>query len=185
MSPPSSDAPTAPISSFLSVFSYSRRALGLVWETSRWMMLGLALCTLVAGVLPALAAWVGQLIVDGVVSAMDAHQAATKAKFSGDGFRLFRRRSSQTRMQIYLETVLAREDSIKEVKLFGLEELFLKRYRDIFTQLFAEDRRLTLRRESWGFVLGLLGTLTFYAAYAWVVIETITGALTLGQMTMY
>ncbi|BBI60066.1 hypothetical protein HSBAA_13720 [Vreelandella sulfidaeris] len=94
----------------------------------------------------------------------------SEAKFSGDAFRLFRWRSPQTRMQIYLETVLAREDSIKEVKLFGLEGLFLKRYRDIFTQLFAEDRRLTLRRESWGFLLGLLGTLTFYLAYSWVVI---------------
>nr|WP_027336441.1 ABC transporter ATP-binding protein [Halomonas sp. HL-48] len=315
MSPPSSPdaSSSSPLSSFFGVFRYSRRALGLVWETSRWMMLGLALCTLVAGVLPAVAAWVGQLIVDGVVNAMETHQAATdpnllvsitpvlklvafealiialialaqrglsaqqsllrallgqkvnvmilekagqlslsqfedselydqltrarreastrplalvnktfgllqnaislgsfgvllvqfspwallilvagalpvfmsEAKFSGDGFRLFRRRSPQSRMQIYLETVLAREDSIKEVKLFGLEKLFLKRYRDIFTQLFAEDRSLTLRRESWGFVLGLLGTLTFYAAYAWVVIETITGALTLGQMTMY
>ena len=313
MSPPPSESTSSPLSGFFGVFRYSRRALGLVWETSRWMMLGLALCTLVAGVLPAVAAWVGQLIVDGVVSAMEAHQAATdpnllasitpvltlvgieaviialialaqrglsaqqsllrallgqkvnvmilekagqlslsqfedselydqltrarreastrplalvnktfgllqnaislgsfgvllvqfspwallilvagalpvfisEAKFSGDAFRLFRWRSPQTRMQIYLETVLAREDSIKEVKLFGLEGLFLKRYRDIFTQLFAEDRRLTLRRESWGFLLGLLGTLTFYAAYAWVVIETIAGALTLGQMTMY
>lgn len=313
MSPPPSESTSSPLSGFFGVFRYSRRALGLVWETSRWMMLGLALCTLVAGVLPAVAAWVGQLIVDGVVSAMEAHQATTdpnllasitpvltlvgieaviialialaqrglsaqqsllrallgqkvnvmilekagqlslsqfedselydqltrarreastrplalvnktfgllqnaislgsfgvllvqfspwallilvagalpvfisEAKFSGDAFRLFRWRSPQTRMQIYLETVLAREDSIKEVKLFGLEGLFLKRYRDIFTQLFAEDRRLTLRRESWGFLLGLLGTLTFYAAYAWVVIETIAGALTLGQMTMY
>ncbi|AJY51817.1 ABC transporter ATP-binding protein [Halomonas sp. KO116] len=311
--PPSESTSSSPLSGFFGVFRYSRRALGLVWETSRWMMLGLALCTLVAGVLPAVAAWVGQLIVDGVVSAMDAHQAASnpnllasitpvlklvavealiiglialaqrglsaqqsllrallgqkvnvmilekagtlslsqfedselydqltrarreastrplalvnktfgllqnaislgsfgvllvqfspwallilvagalpvfvsEAKFSGDAFRLFRWRSPQTRMQIYLETVLAREDSIKEVKLFGLEGLFLKRYRDIFTQLFAEDRRLTLRRESWGFLLGLLGTLTFYAAYGWVVIETIAGALTLGQMTMY
>lgn len=313
MSPSPSEATSSPLSGFFGVFRYSRRALGLVWETSRWMMLGLALCTLVAGVLPAVAAWVGQLIVDGVVSAMDTHQAASnpnllasitpvlqlvgiealiialialaqrglsaqqsllrallgqkvnvmilekagtlslsqfedselydqltrarreastrplalvnktfgllqnaislgsfgvllvqfspwallilvagalpvfisEAKFSGDAFRLFRWRSPQTRMQIYLETLLAREDSIKEVKLFGLEGLFLNRYRDIFTQLFAEDRRLTLRRESWGFLLGLLGTLTFYAAYGWVVIETIAGALTIGQMTMY
>ncbi|MBZ5487350.1 ABC transporter ATP-binding protein [Halomonas aquamarina] len=313
MQPPSPHSSSSPLSGFFSVFRYSQRALGLVWETSRWMMFGLALCTLVAGVLPAVAAWVGQLIVDGVVSAMAAHQAAeapnllasitpvlklvgaealiiglialaqrglsaqqallrallgqkvnvmilekagtlslgqfedselydqltrarreastrplalvnktfgllqnaislgsfsvlliqfspwalliliigalpvfiSEAKFSGDAFRLFRRRSPETRMQGYLETVLAREDSIKEVKLFGLEGLFLQRYRDIFTRLFAEDRRLTLHRESWGFVLGLLGTLTFYAAYAWVVIETIAGALTLGQMTMY
>lgn len=313
MTPPPSAPAHSPFSGFFSVFRYSRRALALVWETSRWMMLGLALCTLVAGVLPAVAAWVGQLIVDGVVAAMESHQSSnsvnlwetltpvlglvalegliialialaqrglsaqqsllrallgqkvnvmilekagtlslsqfedselydkltrarreastrplalvnktfgllqnaislasfgfllvqfspwallilvagalpvflSEAKFSGDAFRLFRWRSPQTRMQMYLETVLAREDSIKEVKLFGLEGLFLQRYRDIFTRLFAEDRRLTLRRESWGFILGLLGTLTFYAAYGWVVVETVAGALTLGQMTMY
>ncbi|WP_016914719.1 ABC transporter ATP-binding protein [Vreelandella stevensii] len=312
MKPAPSSSP-ALSSGFFNVFRYSQHALRLVWETSRWMMLGLALCTLVAGVLPAVAAYVGQLIVDGVLAAMEAYQATeapslweaitpvlglvalegaiialialaqrglsaqqallrallgqkvnvmilekagklslgqfedselydkltrarreastrplalvtktfgllqnaislvsfgvllvqfspwallilvagalpvfiSEAKFSGDAFRLFRWRSPQTRMQMYLETVLAREDSIKEVKLFGLEPLFLQRYRAIFQQLFAEDRRLTLRRESWGFVLGLLGTLTFYAAYGWVVVETIAGALTLGQMTMY
>lgn len=86
---------------------------------------------------------------------------------------------------MYLETVLAREDSIKEVKLFGLEPLLLDRYRTIFDTLYDEDRRLTLRRETWGFLLGLLGTLAFYGAYAWVVVETVTGALTLGEMTMY
>lgn len=298
---------------FVGVFRYSRRALALVWDTSRAMMLGLALCTLVAGVLPALAAWVGQLIVDGVIEAMQAFEEAeapvlavilapvlqlvalealiiglialaqrglsaqqsllramlgqrvnvmilekagtlslsqfedaelydkltrarreastrplslvtktfgliqsaislasfsvllvqfspwallilalgavpvfvSEAKFSGDAFRLFSRRSPETRMQSYLETVLAREDSIKEVKLFGLEGLFLTRYRAIFERLFGEDRRLTLRREGWGFALGLLGTLTFYLAYAWVVLEAVVGSITLGQMTMY
>ena len=77
MSPPASETSPSPLSGFFGVFRYSRRALGLVWETSRWMMLGLALCTLVAGVLPAVAAWVGQLIVDGVVNAMETYQAAS------------------------------------------------------------------------------------------------------------
>ncbi|WP_407081065.1 ABC transporter ATP-binding protein [Halomonas faecis] len=305
--------PTPPpdnrLAAFFGVFRYSRRALTLVWQTSRWLTLGLALCTLVAGVLPAVAAWLGQLIVDAVVAAMERHEATgevdwwgvlryvlaeagviaaialaqrglsaqqsllrallgqkvnvmilekagtlslaqfedsefydkltrarreastrplglvnktfallqnaislgsfgvllvgfspwallvlvigalpvfiSEAKFSGDAFRLFRWRSPQTRMQMYLETVLAREDSIKEVKLFGLEPLLLGRYRDIFDTLYAEDRRLTIRRETWGFLLGLLGTLAFYGAYAWVVAETVTGTLTLGEMTMY
>ena len=53
-----------------------------------------------------------------------------EAKFSGDAFRLFRWRSPETRMQIYLETVLAREDHAKEVKLFGLGARLLERYRD-------------------------------------------------------
>ncbi|MEX2517106.1 MAG: ABC transporter ATP-binding protein [Gammaproteobacteria bacterium] len=304
---PSANAST--LSQYLGVFKYSRRALGLVWSTSRKLAIILGVLTLVAGVLPAVAAWVGQLIVDAVVAAISAREAGgavdysttlqwlavealiiialtgtqrgisacqsllrallgqrvnvmilekaqvlslaqfedsefydkltrarreassrplalvnktfglmqnaislvsfgvllvqfspwalvilvlgalpvflAEAKFSGEAFRLFRWRSPETRMQMYLETVLAREDSVKEVKLFGLGKLFLNRYRDIFNSLFAADRSLTLRRDGWGFVLGIIGSLAFYGAYAWVVIEAIQGSITLGQMTMY
>ena len=290
---------------FLGVFVYSRRALELVWTTSRSLTITLALLTLVAGVLPAVIAYIGQLIVDGVVGAIAADAPDTnrvlwligleaivviavaasqrglsvsqsllrallgqrvnvmilekaltlqlenfedsefydkltqarreasrrplslvnrtfglvqnaisltsyavllfvfspwavviligaglpsffaEAKFSGDAFRLFRWRSPDTRMQMYLETVIAREDGVKEVKLFGLGPRLLQRYRDIFKKLFVEDRRLTLRRDGWGFVLGLLSTAAFYGAYAWIVITTINGEITLGAMTMY
>lgn len=108
-----------------------------------------------------------------------------EVKFSGDAFRLFRWRSPETRMQIYLETVLAREDYAKEVKLYGLGERFLERYRDIFRRLYKEDRALTIRRDTWGLVLGFLATIILYAAYAWIAVETVQGAITLGQMTMY
>jgi ATP-binding cassette subfamily B protein len=108
-----------------------------------------------------------------------------EARFSGAAFRLFLWRSPETRMQLYLETVLAREDHAKEVKLFGVGPLFLQRYRDIFGRLYREDRDLTLRRDSWGFVLGLIATATLYGAYAWVALATIASRITLGQMTMY
>jgi ATP-binding cassette subfamily B protein len=289
----------------IGVFGYSRRALDLVWTTSRTLTFTLAILTLIAGILPAAIAYVGQLIVDGVVTAMSAVSPDTRrvlwllaleavivifvaasqrgisasqsllrallgqrvnvmilekaltlqlahfedsefydkltqarreassrplslvkrtfglvqnaisltsyavllfafspyavliligaglpsffaeAKFSGDAFRLFRWRSPDTRMQIYLESVIAREDGVKEVKLFQLGPRLLQRYRDIFSKLFVEDRRLTLRRDTWGFMLGLLSTAAFYGAYAWIVITTINGEITLGAMTMY
>ena len=108
-----------------------------------------------------------------------------EAKFSGDAFRLFRWRSPETRMQIYLETVLAREDHAKEVKLYGLGERFLDRYRDIFRRLYREDRALTIRRDAWGFGLGLIATVALYGAYAWIAMSAVRGGITLGQMTMY
>jgi ATP-binding cassette, subfamily B, bacterial len=108
-----------------------------------------------------------------------------ETKFSGDAFRLFRWRSPETRMQMYLETVLAREDHAKEVKLFGLGARFLQRYRDIFLRLYSQDRALSIRRDSWGFLLGLLATFTLYAAYAWIALAAVAGTITLGQMTMY
>ena len=299
------DPPVSFVRRALGVFVYSRRALELVWTTSRTLTITLALLTLVAGVLPAVIAFIGQLIIDGVVAAMTSDAPDTRrvlslilleaivvifvaasqrglsvsqsllrallgqrvnvmilekaltlqlanfedsefydkltqarreasrrplslvnrtfglvqnaisltsyavllfafspwavviligaglpsffaeAKFSGDAFRLFRWRSPETRMQMYLETVIAREDGVKEVKLFQLGPRLLQRYRDIFNTLFVEDRRLTLRRDGWGFVLGLLSTTAFYGAYAWIVITTINGQITLGAMTMY
>jgi ATP-binding cassette subfamily B protein len=108
-----------------------------------------------------------------------------EAKFSGEAFRLFRWRVPEARMQIYLESVLAREDTAKEVKLFELGQRLLDRYRGIFTRLYREDRDLTLRRDLWGFGLGLVATATLYGGYAWIAAETVLGAITVGQMTMY
>jgi ATP-binding cassette, subfamily B, bacterial len=108
-----------------------------------------------------------------------------EAKFSGDAFRLFRWRSPETRMQIYLETVLAREDHAKEVKLYGLGRRLLERYRDIFRRLYQEDKALTVRRDLWGFALGLIGTAALYGAYAWIALTAVRQLITLGQMTMY
>ena len=252
------------IKQFLGVFRYGKRALELVWSTSKALTIAFGLLTLLAGIIPAGIAYVGQKIVDAVVAAAAAtepdmqtvmlwvgveaglviamaamqrsisvvqsllrarlghrvntiilekavtlsleqfedsefydkltrarRQASTRplslvnktfglvqnfislstyaallfalspwavlilvlgglpsffveAKFSGDAFRLFRWRSPETRKQMYLETVLAREDYTKEVKLYGLGQLFLQRYREIFDLLFGEDRKLRL-----------------------------------------
>jgi ATP-binding cassette, subfamily B, bacterial len=108
-----------------------------------------------------------------------------ETKFSNDRFRLFRWRSADRRMQAYLETVIAREDHAKEVKLFALGRRLLDRYIAIFHRLYAEDRRLAIARDSWGFALGLLATAALYVGYAWVAVSAIRGRISIGQMTMY
>ena len=108
-----------------------------------------------------------------------------EAKFSGERFRGFQWRSPLRRMLLYLEIVLAREDHAKEVKLFNLGPRLMQRYRDIFGELYEEEKQLTIRRDSWGFALGLISSAAFYGAYAWVALSAVIGAISLGQMTMY
>ena len=108
-----------------------------------------------------------------------------EAKFSGEAFRVNKRRSAERRMQIYLEMVLTREDGVKEVKLLQLGKIFLQRYVDIFLAIYREDRSLVLRRGAWGYGLGILASAAFYLAYGWVGFAAIAGVITIGQMTMY
>jgi ATP-binding cassette subfamily B protein len=108
-----------------------------------------------------------------------------ESKFSGEAFRLFRWRTPETRQQMYLESVIAREDNAKEVMLFGLGRPLLDRYDEIFRRLYDDDRRLTLRRGLWGFLLGLLSTGAFYATYGWIALAAVRDQITLGAMTMY
>jgi ATP-binding cassette subfamily B protein len=157
----------------------STRPLSLVTRTFGLVQNGISLVSYGA-LLSHFSPWA---VVVLLVAGLPAFVAETK--FSGDAFRLFRWRSPETRMQIYLETVLAREDHAKEVKLYGLGPRLLERYRDIFRRLYKEDRALTIRRDAWGFGLGLIGTASLYAAYAWIAVSTARRVITLGQMTMY
>lgn len=106
-------------------------------------------------------------------------------KFSKDAFRLASWRTPETREQVYLETIIAREDHAKEVKLFGVGARFLDRYRDIFVRLYAQDRALAVRRGLWGIALGTVGTAVFYTMVGWIAWRTLDGVVTLGAMTMY
>jgi ATP-binding cassette subfamily B protein len=157
----------------------STRPLSLVMRTFYLVQSSISLVSY-ASLLAHFSPWaVFVLLVAGLPSFV------AEAKFSGDAFRLFRWRSPETRMQIYLETVLAREDHAKEVKLFGLGQRLLERYRDIFRRLYQEDKALTVRRDLWGFALGLIGSAALYGAYAWIALTAVRQLITLGQMTMY
>ncbi|AUT00056.1 ABC transporter permease [Nostoc sp. CENA543] len=118
-----------------------------------------------------------------IMAAMPAFIAETR--FAGEAFRLFSWRAPETRRQQYIEHLLAREDFATEIKLYQLGEMLLGRYRDVFHQLYHEDRDLTIRRGMWGYLLSLVSTIAFYIAYAWIVFETVVGRISLGDMTMY
>ena len=113
----------------------STRPLSLVMSSFGLVQNGIALLsfgTLLAQFSP----WaVAVLLLAGLPSFV------AEAKFSGDAFRLFRWRSPETRMQMYLETVIAREDHAKEVKLFELGPRLLERYRAIFRRSSARTAR--------------------------------------------
>lgn len=157
----------------------SSRPLSLVIRIFTILQSALTLMTF-TGLLIQFSIWAVVILVLATIPAFIA-----ETRFSEHAFRLFRWRSPETRQQNYLETLIAREDHAKEVKLFQLGPMLLERYKSIYNRLYTEDRNLTIKKGFWSYLLGLIGSAAFYGAYAWMVVEAIEGRISLGEMTMY
>ena len=108
-----------------------------------------------------------------------------EVRFSRKAFQLARRRSHAKRERAYIENVLARDDFAKEVKVLGLAPRFMAQFMELTRSLYRDERQIATRRGLWGIVLGSIGTVVFYGAYVWVVLATVNGTLSIGEMTMY
>ncbi len=159
------EASSRPLSLVTKTFGLLQNGLTLL--TYGWLLIQFSLLAVVALIVAALPAFF------------------VETYFSGAAFRLFRWQVPETRKRNYLEWLLAREDYVKEVKLFGAGDLFLQRYREIFEKIYAEDKALTLKRGMWGFLLGVLSSMAFYGAYGWIGWSAAMGWIGLGSMTMY
>jgi ATP-binding cassette subfamily B protein len=124
--------------------------------------------------------WIALLLMGAAIPLFIA-----QTHFSELNFRLLSWRAPEARQMMYLERLLTNDESAKEIKLFGLGEPLLKRYVDLFWKFYREDESLARRRSLISVGFGILTSLSFYVAYAWIVYQTLISAITLGSMTLY
>ncbi len=83
----------------------------------------------------------------------------------------------------YLRDLGTRKESAKELKIFGLGDYFYRRFRDINDEVITRNRLLATRRLRAGALLALIGSLGYYGGYAYLVLRTLEGAITVGTLT--
>jgi len=108
-----------------------------------------------------------------------------QSQYAERAFRAVSRRAPESRLLNYLETLLTGNETVKEIKLFGLGEALLARYQELFIKFYLEDRAIAERRTLAALGWGLLSDLAYYGSYAWIVLRTLAGAITLGDMSMF
>jgi len=126
---------------------------------SAWIVLGLLLATLPA--------------------------TLSEMRYSKIAFRIRNWRSPESRKLLYLEYVLANDEHVKEVKLFGIGPHLLDRYRTLAESFFEEDKKLAIRRAVLTHAFSLIGTLAFYATYAVMAVAAALTRITLGNLSLY
>lgn len=103
--------------------------------------------------------------------------------FNDKNYSLSRRQTPERRELDYLRFVGASDETAKEVKLFDLSPFFIDRFRHLSNKFYFDNKRLSLKRASWGTFFSLLGTAGYYGAYVSIISSAITGALTIGSLT--
>ena len=108
-----------------------------------------------------------------------------QSRYGWQGYMMSRRQSPDRRRMSYLLDLVTKDTYNKEIKLFGLGDYFIARWRVISERFYRENRSLVVRRYLMSFLWGSLSTVVTSGTYAYVAIQAVLGRLTLGDLTFY
>ena len=83
----------------------------------------------------------------------------------------------------YLRYIGASDETAKEIKMFGLAEFLATRFKTISDRYFEANKIIAVRRAMTGTALSIVGTLSYYGAYIFIILQTVGGIISLGTMT--
>ncbi len=104
--------------------------------------------------------------------------------FAALGYSLLYQWTPERRKLDYYRFVAASDKTAKELKLFGLSRWLIDGYAELAERFYRANRRLAIRRSLVSTGLSLVSTVGYYAAYAAIVVRTVQGRLSLGDLTL-
>ncbi|WP_304232358.1 ABC transporter ATP-binding protein [Jiulongibacter sediminis] len=104
-------------------------------------------------------------------------------KFSGTSYSLARSWTPERRELDYLRYAGASDFTAKEVKLFGLAGYISDRFKVLSDRYYEANKKLSLQRAGWGSFFNIIGTSAYYGAYVLILIRTVAGILSIGDLT--
>ncbi|HVI60034.1 MAG TPA: ABC transporter ATP-binding protein [Luteimonas sp.] len=103
--------------------------------------------------------------------------------FNAQSYAVNFRATPERRELDYVRQTGASAASAKEIKSFGLNGFLIERYRTLAWSIYLANRRIALARAGWGGLFTTVGTLGYYAAYAFIAWRTVRGDFSIGDLT--
>ncbi|MDN3724969.1 ABC transporter ATP-binding protein [Aequorivita sp. SDUM287046] len=106
-----------------------------------------------------------------------------EAKFSSTRYSLARSWTAERRELDYLRFIGANNQTAKEIKLFGLTDFIAERFKGLSNDYYLINKKLSLRQSLYGSLFNILGVLSYYGAYVYIILRVLAGAITIGELT--
>ncbi|MAB38047.1 MAG: ABC transporter ATP-binding protein [Aequorivita sp.] len=106
-----------------------------------------------------------------------------EAKFSSTRYSLARSWTAERRELDYLRFIGANNQTAKEIKLFGLTDFIAERFKNLSNDYYLINKKLSLKQSLYGSLFNILGVLSYYGAYVYIILRVLTGVITIGELT--
>jgi len=106
-----------------------------------------------------------------------------ESHFNSRNYALSRSQTPERRELDYVRYLGASDETAKEVKIFGLSDFITARFKTLSDKFYLDNSKLAVKRSLWGTLFSILGTVGYYAAYGFIVYETVIGKSTVGNLT--
>lgn len=83
----------------------------------------------------------------------------------------------------YLRYTGASDETAKEIKIFGLSQFLRDRFKLLSDQFYVANKKISISRASWGVLFAALGSAGYYGAYLIIIFRTVSGELSIGDLT--
>jgi ATP-binding cassette, subfamily B, bacterial len=103
--------------------------------------------------------------------------------FNDRSYALSRSQTPQRRELDYLRYIGASDETAKEIKMFSLSGFIIDRFKLLSDRFYTDNKRISVKRSVWGTLFALLGSCGYYAAYVFMISSTISGKLSIGELT--
>jgi ATP-binding cassette subfamily B protein len=124
-------------------------------------------------------------IIAAILFAAVISGTAVRLRYTGKIYRWQREQTPTERHSGYLNWMLTDSSHAKEIRLFDLGPLFMRRFRDLRWKLRKGRLAITRRRSIADFTAQAFATTAIYGSYAYVAYQTMRGKATLGDLVMY
>ncbi|MCW3462606.1 ABC transporter ATP-binding protein [Chitinophaga nivalis] len=105
-----------------------------------------------------------------------------ESRFNDLYYKLAWGQTSDRRELDYIRYLGASDETAKEVKLFDLSHFLISRFKVIADKFYTDKKQLEVRHAMWGSVFAMLGSAGYYAAYIIIILETVHGKLSIGDL---
>lgn len=103
--------------------------------------------------------------------------------FNSQNYALTRSQTPERRELDYVRYLGASDETAKEVKIFGLADFIINRFKTLSDKFYTANSKLAVRRSAWGTFFSVLGSVGYYAAYGFMIYQTINGKTSVGSLT--